>query len=65
MDEQLEAASWDLEPLVEGGGPEAVETMLREARDRAEAFAERYRGRVAELDVPALAEAMKELGRDP
>ena len=52
MDEQLEAASWDLEPLVEGGGPEAVETMLSEARDRAEAFAERYRGRVAELDVP-------------
>ena len=50
MDEQLEAASWNLEPLVEGGGPEAVETMLNEARTRAEAFAERYRGRVAELD---------------
>ena len=46
MDEQLEAASWNLEPLVEGGGPEAVETMLNEARTRAEAFAERYRGRV-------------------
>ena len=54
MDEQLEAASWNLEPLVDGGGPEAVETMLNEARERAEAFAERFRGRVAELDVPEL-----------
>ena len=42
-DEQLEAASWDLEPLVESGGPEAVEAMLTEARERAETFAERYR----------------------
>ena len=33
-----------------------------EARDRAEAFAERYRGRVAELDGRELAEAMRELG---
>ena len=54
MDEQLEAASWNLEPLVDGGGPEAVEAMLNEARERAEAFAERFRGRVAELDVPEL-----------
>ena len=61
VDEHLEAASWNLEPLVEGGGPEAVETMLNEARTRAEAFAERYRGRVAELDVAELAEAMREL----
>ena len=35
--------------------------MLTEARERAEAFAERYRGRVAELDVAELAEAMHEL----
>jgi len=61
VDEQLEAASWDLNPLVEGGGPEAVETMLSEARDRAEAFAERNRGHVADLDVAPLAEAMEEL----
>jgi oligoendopeptidase F len=61
VDEQLEAASWNLEPLVEGGGPEAVEAMLGEARERAEAFAERYRDRVAELDVAELAEAMHEL----
>ena len=61
-DEKLEAASWNLEPLVENGGPEAVERMLTEAAERAEAFAGRYRGRVAELDSPELAEAMQELG---
>ena len=61
MDEQLEAASWDLEPLVEQRGPEAVEEMLTEARERAGAFSALYRGRVAELEVAVLAEAMREL----
>src|SRR5215211_3483273 len=61
VDEQLEAASWDLEPLVERRGPEAVEELLTDARKRAEAFSERYRGRVAELDVAELALAMREL----
>jgi oligoendopeptidase F len=61
-DERLEAASWDLEPLVDGRGPEGVETMLAEARERAEAFAGRYRGRLGELDAAELAEAMEELG---
>jgi oligoendopeptidase F len=62
VDEKLEAANWDLEPLVEGGGPEAVESMLTEARERAEAFGGRFKGRVAELDSAELAEAMEELG---
>jgi len=61
-DEKLEAANWDLEPLVENRGPEAVEAMLTEARERAEAFAEHYKGRVGELDRAELAEAMRELG---
>jgi oligoendopeptidase F len=61
-DEKLEAANWDLEPLVDGRGPDAVESMLAEARERAEAFAGRYRGRVAELDSPELVEAMRALG---
>jgi oligoendopeptidase F len=61
VDEQLEAANWDLEPLVDGRGPEAVEELLNEARDRAQAFAETYKGRVAELDPAGLAEAMREL----
>src|SRR3954454_10753528 len=60
-DEKLEAANWDLDPLVEGQGPEAVERMLGETRDRAEAFAGTYRGRVKELDAAGLAEAMREL----
>jgi oligoendopeptidase F len=60
-DQKLEAASWDLEPLLENRGPEAVEQMLGEARDRAEAFAGTYRGRVTELDSAELAEAMREL----
>ena len=48
-DEALESASWNLEPLVERRGPAGVEELLGEARDRSAAFAERYRGRVAEL----------------
>jgi len=60
-DPALEAASWDIEPLVEGRGPEGVEELLAEARERAVAFAERHRGRVTELDAGALADAMREL----
>ena len=40
----------------------AVDAMLADAQQRADAFAERYAGHVAELDGPGLAEAMKELG---
>ena len=32
VDEALESASWDLEPLVGGRGAEGVEEMLAEAR---------------------------------
>ena len=60
-DEALEAASWDLEPLAGGRGADGVEEMLNEARERAEAFAQRHRGSVAELDATGLAEAMHEL----
>ena len=60
-DVKLEAAAWNLEPLVEERGPEGVEAMLAETRERATTFAERYRGRVAELDAAELAEAMTEL----
>jgi oligoendopeptidase F len=49
-DAALETATWDLEPLVDGRGPEGVE-----------AFAERHRGRLAELDAAGLAEAMRDL----
>jgi oligoendopeptidase F len=60
-DDALQAASWNLEPLVGGEGAEGVEDMLVQARDRAEAFAQRHRGSVAELDAEGLAEAMREL----
>jgi oligoendopeptidase F len=61
MDATLEAAAWDLEPLVGRRGPEGVDELLTEARDRAESFALRHRGRVAELGAEGLADAMHEL----
>ncbi len=61
-DPDLEATAWDLEPLVEGEGREGVERRLALARQRAEAFAERYAGRLGSLAGPAeLAAAMHEL----
>jgi oligoendopeptidase F len=60
-DPELQATAWDLEPLVEGEGPDGVETRLAEALTRAQAFAERYAGKLAELDSDRLREAMQEL----
>ena len=54
-----ELTRWDLEPLLDGRG---VDELMGEARERAGRFAERHRGRVAELDGSGLAEAMRELG---
>src|SRR6478609_3819119 len=61
-DPELQATAWDLEPLVDGEGPAGVERRLAEAIERARAFAERYAGRLAELDSAGLSEAMVELG---
>src|SRR5438270_9468563 len=60
-DPELEASAWDLEPLVGGEGKEGVERRLTEALERARAFAERYAGKLGELDGAGLAEAMHEL----
>src|SRR3954452_2819409 len=63
-DPELLDVAWDLGPLLDGdpGDPvAAVDAMLAEAQQRADRFAERYAGRVAELDGPGLAEAMQEL----
>ncbi|HEX2087012.1 MAG TPA: M3 family oligoendopeptidase [Solirubrobacteraceae bacterium] len=60
-DPELEQATWNLEDLVDGQGPEGVERQLDEAQQRADAFAGRYAGKVAELDGPGLEEAMREL----
>jgi oligoendopeptidase F len=60
-DPALASARWDLEPLVDGQGPAGVETLLAAALERAEALAQRLRGRVGEQDAPALASALREL----
>src|SRR3954463_16300180 len=60
-DPELLETEWDLDPLVDGQGAEGVLAKLDEADRRAEAFAERYAGRVAQLDGPGLVQAMREL----
>jgi oligoendopeptidase F len=60
-DPELERTAWDLEPLVEGDGPDGVERRLGEALTRARAFADRYAGKLDQLDSAGLAEAMHEL----
>ena len=57
----LQDVAWDLEPLVDGAGPEGADRLLAEADERAATFSERYAGRVNELDGAELAAAMAEL----
>ena len=60
-DPELQATAWDLEPLVEGDGPEGVESRLADALTRSQQFAERYAGKLGELDSDGLREAMGQL----
>jgi oligoendopeptidase F len=60
-DPEVEEVAWDLEALVDGEGPAGVDRQLDEAEQRATAFAERYAGKVADLDGPGLEQAMREL----
>jgi oligoendopeptidase F len=60
-DPELQASAWDLEPLVDGEGQQGVERRLQEALERSRAFAERYAGKLGELDSAALKDAMSEL----
>jgi oligoendopeptidase F len=60
-DPDLQATAWDLEPLVEGDGPDGVEQRMAQALERAQAFAGRYAGKLAELDSDGLRAAMEEL----
>jgi oligoendopeptidase F len=57
----VQEVAWDLDPLVDGEGPEGADRQLGEADERAARFAEAYAGRVAELDGEGLATAMAEL----
>ncbi|MDQ3758938.1 MAG: M3 family oligoendopeptidase [Actinomycetota bacterium] len=60
-DQALEAARWNLDPLVEGRGAEGTLELLAEARERSLAFAGEHRGKVAELDAAGFVGAMREL----
>jgi oligoendopeptidase F len=57
----VQEVAWDLDPLVDGEGPEGADRLLAEADERAARFAEAYAGRVAELDAERLTTAMAEL----
>jgi oligoendopeptidase F len=57
----VQEVAWDLDPLVDGEGPEGADRLLAEADERAARFAEAHAGRVAELDGPGLAGAMSEV----
>lgn len=57
----VDDVTWDLGHLVDGDGPAGVDRLLDDAAQRAEAFAERHAGKVAQLDGPGLAEAMADL----
>src|ERR1700693_4237172 len=60
-DPELQATVWDLEPLVEGEGPDGVERRLSDALTRAQAFASSYAGKLGSLDASGLERAMREL----
>jgi oligoendopeptidase F len=58
---ELQDVVWDLDHLV--AGPTGVDEALDEADRLAAAFAETYRGALAEIDSAGLAEAMHELAK--
>jgi oligoendopeptidase F len=62
-DPELLETAWDLDPLVEGEGETGVDRQLDEAVTAASEFADRYAGKVGELDADGLAQAMHELAR--
>lgn len=63
-DPDLQEVEWDLSHLLDGAGDDpqaAVDKILADAQERADAFAAAYAGKVASLDGPGLVRAMKEL----
>jgi oligoendopeptidase F len=63
-DPELDSVAWDLNHLLDGREDPAasVDAMLAEAQERADAFAAKHAGKVADLDGAGLIEAMNELG---
>jgi len=60
-DQALEAARWDLQPLVEGEGPDGALRLIEEAKALAERFDASRRGSLEDIDASELAAAMREL----
>src|SRR3984957_8453595 len=60
-DPDLQAAAWDLDPLIAGEGEDGVKRRLGEALERARTFAAAHAGKLAELDSVGLLDAMSEL----
>jgi len=60
-DDALEAARWDLQPLVDGEGSDGALRLLEEAKACARKFAESRRGSLADADASGMASAMREL----
>src|SRR5438045_2421747 len=58
-----EAVAWELGDLYAGPDDPRLEADISQALADARAFRERYRGDVADLDAPGLAEAVAELER--
>lgn len=60
-DPDLQAAAWNLEPLVDGEGEGGVARRLSDALERARTFSAHHAGKLGELDGAGLREAMSEL----
>jgi oligoendopeptidase F len=61
-DTELERTAWELDPLVDGQGPDGARGQLAQALKRAQAFAGSYAGKLESLDSTTLERAMRELG---
>jgi oligoendopeptidase F len=61
-DPELQASAWNLDPLVDGRGPDGARAQLGQALERSQKFAKSYAGKFGELDSAGLEQAMRELG---
>jgi len=55
-----ETVTWDLDDLIAPPAEAGIDSLLRQAEQRAESFGARYRGRVADLPARGLAELLAE-----
>ncbi len=59
--QSVEQVRWNLTDLVAGAGEDPVSALLDDALERADAFAQRYRGALATIDGGTLVTAMTQL----